>query len=53
MTAGMKSSEFWMVLVSVVVKWLGPHFGADFPNEGLLAVIGYAIGRGIAKFGKA
>jgi len=55
MTNGMKSSEFWLVLILIVGTFVLIGIGKLTPDQlvGLvttaLGVGGYAIGRGIAK----
>jgi hypothetical protein len=51
MTNGMKTSEFWMSVVAILLKWLGPHLGMDFPNEAVGSVAAYVVGRSLRKFG--
>ena len=48
-TAGFKSTEFWLTVVTVVAMAIWP----DMPKESLIAVVGYALSRGMNKWGKA
>lgn len=51
--AGVKTSEFWLTLVGVVIPVLNQYLGLNIPTEavmGILGVIGtYSVSRGVAK----
>jgi len=47
MTPGFKSTEFWVTVISTVVFAAFP----DMPPEAFIAVVGYVVSRGLAKFG--
>lgn len=50
LTPGMQSSEFKVTILALLAKWIGPHFGVDFPTEAIYTVVAYVLSRGIAKF---
>ena len=49
MTAGMKSSEFWLNAVMILAAIFGKKFGVEVPLEAFIGSGGYAIARGITK----
>ena len=49
MTAGMKSSEFWMTIIGALLLAFKQHVLPDLPNESIYAVMAYAVSRGLAK----
>ena len=46
LTAGFKSTEFWLAIVTALALALWP----DFPPEALYPVAAYVVSRGLAKF---
>lgn len=47
LTAGLKSSEFWVALATGVALALWP----DMPTESLYAAVAYVLSRGFSKWG--
>jgi len=42
---GLKTTEFWVTIASVLLKAFVP----DFPDEALMATGAYVVSRGVAK----
>ena len=52
MTNGIKSSEFWVALVSAVIPILNSSFGWGIPIETVLGLVAYILGRSAVKAAK-
>jgi len=48
MKVGYKTTEFWMTVIAVLVKYFFPE---DFPAEAFYAVAAYAVSRAMTKWG--
>lgn len=53
MTSGMKSSEFWMMVIVLALKIFGAKFGVEVPDEAVIGAGAYAGSRAVVKYAEA
>ncbi len=53
MKSGLKTSEFWVAVVTALLPVVKKFFVPDLPIEMIIGLGSYIISRGIAKAGKS
>jgi len=46
---GIKSTEFWLSVISMILAILKQHIIPDLPSEAFYTVIAYILGRSLVK----